>query len=185
MNRNLLILGAGQYSFVVKEIAEAMKIFDKIDMLDDCSAVAIDKIENYEKYLDAYTYAVVSIGNNKKRLELIHKLRKAGYMTPAMVHPCAYVSPSANIGDASIIEPFAVVQANATVGKGCILSATSVVNHNAVIEDGAHCDCGTVTAARGVVPSCHKVQCGAVFYAAVPDDGDIEIHEAYNADVGI
>ncbi|MBR1677729.1 MAG: acetyltransferase, partial [Clostridia bacterium] len=35
MNRNLLILGAGQYGTVVKEIAKSMECFEKIDFLDD------------------------------------------------------------------------------------------------------------------------------------------------------
>lgn len=35
MNKDLLILGAGQYGMVAKEIAEAMNCFQKIDFLDD------------------------------------------------------------------------------------------------------------------------------------------------------
>ena len=33
--KNLLIIGAGQYGMVAKEIAESMKCFEKIDFVDD------------------------------------------------------------------------------------------------------------------------------------------------------
>lgn len=35
MNKNLLILGAGQYGQVAKEIAEDMEYLEKISFLDD------------------------------------------------------------------------------------------------------------------------------------------------------
>ena len=35
MNNNLLIVGAGIYGVVTKEIAESMKCFDKIAFVDD------------------------------------------------------------------------------------------------------------------------------------------------------
>ena len=42
-NKNLLILGAGQYGQVAKEIAEETGYFDKIAFLDDNSEQAIGK----------------------------------------------------------------------------------------------------------------------------------------------
>ncbi len=35
MNKNLLIIGAGEYGQITYEIAEAMGVFKKIDFLDD------------------------------------------------------------------------------------------------------------------------------------------------------
>ncbi len=35
-SKNLLILGAGQYGQIAKEIAESMGCFEKISFLDDC-----------------------------------------------------------------------------------------------------------------------------------------------------
>ena len=74
MNKNLLILGAGQYSFVVREIAEAMGCFEKISMLDDNNGDALGKIEEYEKFINEYTYAAVSIGSNPMRIRLLKQL---------------------------------------------------------------------------------------------------------------
>ena len=55
MNKNLLILGAGQYGMVAREIAESMGSFEKIDFLDDHKEFAIDKLTNYEKYAAEYS----------------------------------------------------------------------------------------------------------------------------------
>ena len=44
--KNLLIIGAGQYGVVAKEIAESMKCFEKIDFVDDVvlQTLSIDAI---------------------------------------------------------------------------------------------------------------------------------------------
>ena len=47
---NLLILGAGQFGLMVKEIAESMSCFDKIDFLDDNNEIAIGKLCDYEEF---------------------------------------------------------------------------------------------------------------------------------------
>ncbi len=45
-NRHLLIIGAGQYGMVAKEIAESMGCFDRIDFVDDVSDTAVGKMRN-------------------------------------------------------------------------------------------------------------------------------------------
>lgn len=47
MDRGLLILGAGQYGMVAKEVAESMNCFDKIDFLDDKNPIAVGKLCEY------------------------------------------------------------------------------------------------------------------------------------------
>ena len=97
MNKNLLILGAGQYGQVAKEIAVAMGCFEKIDFLDDKNDNAIGKLKDYEKHSVSYSYAVVAIGNPKLRLNWIMKLEEACYTIAVLVHPRSYISPSAQI----------------------------------------------------------------------------------------
>lgn len=150
---NLLILGAGQYGIVAKEIAEAIGGFDEISFLDDNSPKAIDKIEEYTRYSDKYSKAVVAMGNTEKRIELIRKLEHMGFNVVTLIHPLAYVSPSAVIEKGSFVEPMAVVHAGVKIGKGCIISAGTIINHDAVINDGCHLNCGTIVGARAVIKS--------------------------------
>lgn len=98
-NKNLLILGAGQYGQVAKEIAEETGYFDKIAFLDDNSEQAIGKIDEYEDFVSEYSYVVVAIGNAELRLDYIQKLEEACYRVAVLVSPRAYISKSAPIDE--------------------------------------------------------------------------------------
>lgn len=160
--KKLLILGAGQYGIVAKEIAESTQEYDAIDYLDDCSKIAIGKIADYEKFTDTYDSAVVAIGNAEMRLKYIEKLSKAGFNVPSLIHAKACVSPSAVIGIGSFIEPLAVVHTDVTVGIGCIISAGTILNHNSRIGDGCHLNCGTIVKARAAVDRMFKSDYGQI-----------------------
>lgn len=162
MNNNLLILGAGGYGHVVREIAEDSGIFDKIDFLDDSSPLAIGKIGDAEKFLKGYPNAVVALGNAELRLGYIEKLRAAGFQIPAIISPKAYVSKSAKIGNGTIVEPFSAVNANSEVGIGVLLRCGSVIDHNAKVGDFCYIDCGVVVKANNSVGFKIKIAANSV-----------------------
>ena len=151
MNKNLLILGAGQYGMLAKEVAESMGTFEKIDFLDDNSELAIDKLANYKQYARKYSYAVVAIGNADIRLEYIRKLEEALFEVAVLVSPMAYIAPSVQLSKGTIVEPMAVVNTNTTVATGVIICSGAIVNHNAAVGDGCLLQCGSVVAAGTVM----------------------------------
>lgn len=157
MKENLLILGAGQYGCVAREIAEATNHFKKIAFLDDCSVCAIGPLAEYDKRIKDYSHAFVAIGNAETRVLWLNKLKSAGYSLATLVHPQASVSPSAKIGDGSIVEPMAVVQSNAVVGEGSMIASGAVVKHNATVGNGCYIDCNSVVSAGAKVPDGVKV----------------------------
>ena len=159
---NLLILGAGQYGMVAKEIAESMHIFDKIDFLDDNNPIAVGKLNDYPRFKEIYEYAVAAIGNADMRLNLISDLKNTGYKVTPLVHEKAYVSPSASIAEGCFVEPMVVVHTDVKVGAGCIISAGVILNHNSVIEQGCHIDCGTIVAARKLIKSNPRTAIGSI-----------------------
>ena len=161
--KGLLIIGAGQYGFVAKETAEAIGCFDKISFIDNNSLLAIGKTEELEIFLDSYANAFVAIGNSQIRLQFLDQLNALGYQVVSLIHPKAYVAPSAKVGKGSIIEPNAVVHSNVSIGIGCLISAGAVVNHNAVVEDGCHIDCNATVTARSIVATGTKAKCGQVY----------------------
>lgn len=162
MNNNLLILGAGGYGHVVREIAEDSGIFDKIDFLDDSSPLAIGKFGDTEKFLKGYPNAVVALGNAELRLGYIEKLRAAGFQIPAIISPKAYVSKSAKIGNGTIVEPFSAVNANSEVGIGVLLRCGAVIDHNAKVGDFCYIDCGVVVKANNSVGFKIKIAANSV-----------------------
>ncbi|MBR4626739.1 MAG: PglB [Ruminococcus sp.] len=158
----LLILGAGQYGMVAKEIAESMNRFEKIDFLDDNNPIAVGKLNEYEKFKSEYDSAAVAIGNSELRLDYIEKLKAAGYILPALIHDRAYVSHTASISEGCFIEAMTVINTEANIGTGCIISAGAIVNHNAVVEIGCHLDCGTIVKARVNIPANTKTDYGQI-----------------------
>ncbi len=70
-NKNLLILGAGQYGVMAKEIAEAMGVFDRIAFLDDSFAKdpaaaaehsIVGTTRDIEKFAAEFRYGFVASG---------------------------------------------------------------------------------------------------------------------------
>ncbi|MBD5086993.1 MAG: PglB [Clostridiales bacterium] len=162
-NDNLLILGAGQYGQVAKEIAESTGLFGKIDFLDDNVENVVGSVADYEKLAGKYSYAFVAIGNADLRLAYIRALEKSCFRIAVLISPKAYVSQSAQIKQGSIVEPFAIVNSNSAVGEGTLICAGAIVNHNAVVGDACHLDCGSVVEANAVVPDKIKLGCNEVF----------------------
>ena len=152
MNNNLLILGAGGYGHIVREIAEDSGIFDKIDFLDDSSPLAIGKFGDAEKFLKDYRNAIVALGNAELRLACIEKLRAAGFQIPAIISPRAYVSKSAKIAAGCVVEAVAIVNANAALSEGVFVCAGAIVNHNSSVGKGCTLQCGSVAPANSTLP---------------------------------
>jgi UDP-3-O-[3-hydroxymyristoyl] glucosamine N-acyltransferase len=170
MNDNLLIIGAGIYGLVAKEIAENMRCFDKIDFVDDHAekapdgTITVGTFGDLERLSKSYCLVVIAIGNSEARLRLLQKIKTETTLRIAtLISPDAYVSSSAQIGEGCIIEPMAVVHAGCMLGKGCLISAGAVINHASVLGDGVHIDCNATVAGYVSVPNGIKVESGTVF----------------------
>lgn len=159
----LLIIGAGQYGRVTKETAKAMGCFEKISFLDDHVPDALGKISEMERFRVEYACAAVAIGNPEIRMKLLRQLEECCYQIAVLVHPRAYVSPSAQLSKGCIVEPMAVIQTNAVLNPGVILSAGAIVNHDTLICEGCHLDVGSIVKARSVVPAGLKINAGEVY----------------------
>ncbi|MBO4622875.1 MAG: hypothetical protein J5691_03205 [Bacilli bacterium] len=157
---NLLILGAGEYGQLVKELARNK--FTTIDFLDDNSTAAIGKLTDYIKLKEKYENAVVAIGNNEVRSEWHDRLEEARYNLPTIISDKAYISPSATIEKGCIIESVAVINANAKIERGSIISSGAVVNHNAIVHKYCHIDCNAVVGADAIVPEKMHLNYGQV-----------------------
>ena len=148
---SLLIIGAGGHGRVVAEIAEACG-YDSIAFLDDNSPTAIGKIKEMESYTPQYDGVFIAIGNNALRQQLAGQLKQLkGAKLVTLVHPTAYVSPSATVGAGTVVEPKAVINTNSQIGQGCIISVGTVVDHDCLIGDFCHINAGVVCGAGSCV----------------------------------
>ena len=176
MNDNLLILGAGGHSTVVLETAKELNSYKNFGFLDDVINnegnggkflenvyPILGKISDYKKknlFMD-FPNAFVAIGEPHKRLELISELKKHSFKVPSLIHPSAYVSKSAIIGEGSVIMANAVVQSNAKIGRGVIVNTSAVVEHHTSLSDGVHICPGVNLAGNIIVGYCSWIGIGS------------------------
>lgn len=74
---------------------------------------------------------------NRAREAVAGALAERGYALASLVHPAAYVSPDAALGEGAIVFPHAVVEPFAELSAGAVLWSGSVVAHDSRL--GPHC----------------------------------------------
>lgn len=154
--KSLLIIGAGEYGHLVKELAEDCG-YEKLAFLDDNSPEAIGTVADAQKWKDDYWEFIVAIGNSGVREKIVDTLGHT-FSLATLIHPAAYVSRSAVVEAGCIVEPGVVIQSAAKVGKACIINAGAVVNHNSTVMAYSQVDCNAVVGARAVVAKGTKVR---------------------------
>ncbi|WP_461206127.1 PglD-related sugar-binding protein [Clostridium sp. DL1XJH146] len=159
---NLLIIGAGGHGKVVKEAAEALKIYNRIDFLDDNSELAIGRVDEYEKFSNVYQYAFVAIGNAEIRNELVHKLSVL-YSIPSIIHPTAYVSTSVQLGTGCYVGTKSVLNTNSHIKDGCIIGIGALIDHDCVVGEYSYVNAGAIVKAGCRVDRFRKIDTGVVY----------------------
>ena len=83
---------------------------------------------------------IVSIGVNRIRKMIVERLRanNSAIEFATAIHPSAVISPSAKIGEGTVVMAGAVVNADAVIGKHCIVNTGATVDHDCVIGDYCH-----------------------------------------------
>ena len=162
--KKLLILGAGGYGQTVFDLARQLGCYEKIAFLDDgkTGPNILGTCSEYAMFADEETDVYPAFGNNEIRMGWMELLEEEGMRIPTLVHPRAYVSPTAVLGTGSVVLPMAVVNTGVTVGNGCIVNIGALIDHDTVLEDGVHLAPGAVVKAENRIPEMWKVDSGSV-----------------------
>ncbi len=161
---NLLILGAGSHGHTVKETAQKLGVFQKIAFLDDHvrGVDVLGSCEEYLNYVIEYPCAFVAIGDNNVRKEMMTQLKSAGFLIPRIIDPDATISPSAVIGEGTIVMAQAMVKANARVGSCCILATGSIADYGSNIGDYVHLDSAAMVTRDATLEDMAMVESGDI-----------------------
>jgi len=166
----LLVLGAGGHGRAVADLARACGFTvagftepggrgpDVVGTDDDLPVLAA------RLALDG---AVVGVGNTAltRRAVIFGRLRALGLAAPRLVHPSAVVSPSATLGDGTVVFPGAVVGAGCVVGVNAVIYSGCVIEHECRVDDHAYLAPGAILCGEVHVEEGAFVGAGAV---AVP-----------------
>lgn len=130
----MILYGASGHGKVIKEIVEAnggkVECFvDDNPSLNELSGLPVLHKVPENKPM------IVSIGANHIRKMIVERQRCE---FPAAIHPSAIVSPSAKIGEGSVVMAGAIINAEAVIGKHCIVNTGATIGHEVVLEDYVH-----------------------------------------------
>ena len=174
----LLVVGAGGHGRSVAEAAELSGQFDVVGFLDDGVPVGgrvhgrfvIGSLANMSDHCHVVDQVIVAIGNNAVREMLMQRLIEAGFALATVVHPRAFVSPSAVVGQGAAIMAGAIVGTEARLGVGSIVNCGAVVDHHATVEDFGHLGVNASMAGGTVLGVKAWMQAGsAIGYGVVVD----------------
>ncbi|RFS22027.1 acetyltransferase [Chitinophaga silvatica] len=152
MNNSVYLYGASGHAKVIIEILKSQGM-SVAGLFDDNPA--INRLWDYEVRPfvgEAYDAPfIITIGNNRVRCHLAQRIYVA--FTTA-IHSKSIISPTANIGNGTVVMPGACINADAVIGKHCIVNTNCSIDHECRIEDYAHISpnatlCGNVTVGEG------------------------------------
>ena len=166
--KKLMILGAGGYGKTIADLARQLGVFQKIAFLDDSKADTpgvLGTCEDFLQFADGDTAFYPAFGNNAIRMAWLERFQDMGILVPTLVHPRAYVSPTAKLGTGTVVLPMAVVNTGVTVKDGCIINIGALIDHDSIIEEGVHLAPGAVVKAENRIPAMEKIDSGEVIPA--------------------
>lgn len=131
------LFGAGGHGRVVREVITAMGnevgcYYDDAPRSDEKDGLKVFRAGDSGVPAGKI---IVSIGDNEARRSVVERL-DVEYATA--IHPSAVVSPSASVGDGSVVMPGAIVQAYAKIGRHCIINTGASVDHECELGDFVH-----------------------------------------------
>lgn len=93
------------------------------------------------------SHVLIAIGQIKTpilRQKAFEKAGSLGARFPVVRSPFSHVSPSATLGDGTIVMPGVIVQPGVEVGRNCILNSRCLVEHGVNIGDHCHISTGAI-----------------------------------------
>jgi sugar O-acyltransferase (sialic acid O-acetyltransferase NeuD family) len=129
---------------------------------------------------------IISLGDPGLRRALAERLARRGARFVSIIHPTAYVAPTARIGDGCIIGPFANVGSyvhledhvllnlysaaghDARIGPFCVFSPYSVANGGSQLDESIFLGTHAAITPNVRVGAESKIAAGAVVYRDVP-----------------
>ena len=104
-----------------------------------------DVLEEYfDKGICNVAIGIGFMGRGSIRSRLYDRLKKIGYLLPAIVDPSAIISETAQIGEGTFIGKGAVLNADAKVGKMAIINTKALIEHESIVGDYVHIAVGAV-----------------------------------------
>lgn len=197
----LIIYGGGGHAKSLIDLIRAEGIFTIAGILDDgipsggeVMGVPVlgggNLLEELKRRgINKAVNAVGGIGSITPRLMVYEKLKKAGFTCPTVIHPRAFVEPSAKLGEGGQIFFNAYIGSEVEIDFGCIINTGAIISHDCMLKEYVNISPGAILAGAvtvnertligmGVTVNLHvnigagaRIGNSAVVKADVPDNG--------------
>jgi len=151
--KNYVLLGAGGHAKVLYEILRLNQLpvagYISKENLPDAFFQELDYLGNDDtQQITAEQYVLVntlgSIKNTQPRQSLYQRYKAKGFAFPAITHPAAIISSSAQIAQGVQVLAGAVINAAAVIEENTIINTRAVIEHDCHIGTHNHIAPGAV-----------------------------------------
>ena len=169
MSKRVIVIGAGGHG---RSVAEAILLLGRdelIGFVDDgadpnakvWTYPILGRTDSLHTLRALADTVVVAIGNNAVREKLHARARDAGFELLNVIHPAAFVSPTATLGAGCAVMAGAVVGTEAKLGEGVIVNCGATVDHHCRVGAFGHLGVNACMAGGSVLGHRAWMQAGA------------------------
>jgi len=174
MSKKVVLIGAGRHGIVIAEKLLQLPDFEVHGFIDrhgvklpqfledkGCKVLGDDTLL---RGLDRDINIHLCLGANlmDARKELILKIRNLHLNAVSVIHPSAYIAPSASLGAGITVLVDAIVNTGAQIGDYCCINTGAIIEHDCVVGDNVFIQPRSVLAGNVSVGEDSIIGIGAV-----------------------
>ena len=180
MSKRVIVIGAGGHG---RSVAEAILLLGRdelVGFVDDgadpnakvWTYPILGRTDSLHTLRALADTVVVAIGNNAVREKLHSRVRDGGFELLNVIHPAAFVSPTATLGAGCAVMAGAVVGTEAKLGEGVIVNCGATVDHHCRVDAFGHLGVNACMAGGSVLGHRARMQAGSALGYGVQVERD-------------
>jgi len=153
MKEKIVLVGAGGHCKILLESLNRRR-YEIVGILDNNSVndSVIGGIPVIGRDCDAealfcsgvHNAVITLVGDLQTRRKLLEQYKKIGFSFPTILHPSAYISSSAYIGEGAVVLAGAYVNAEAKVQDFATVNTGAIIEHDSIVGENAHIAPGAI-----------------------------------------
>lgn len=159
--KDLVIIGAGGHARTVIDTAKLNSFLNITGVLDINIGAHVKEeilgvpvlggVQHLEKISPARTIVFLAIGDNRTRKKFSTVIEERGFKSINILHPKAYISDYAILGNGNFIGAFANIGPDSKISDFCIVNTQANVEHEVSIANFSHLGPGSVVCGRSII----------------------------------